>query len=78
MDVMDSVATGLVDPAIFERLQASIDGDARVREELRNILQRRERQGSPTPIQRQKNLPLMICRADYPVIAFSCTFGASS
>ncbi|KAI4238000.1 MAG: hypothetical protein L6R40_005811 [Gallowayella cf. fulva] len=48
MDVMDSVATGLVDPAIFERLQASIDGDARVREELRNILQRRERQGRIT------------------------------
>ncbi|KAL8683187.1 MAG: hypothetical protein Q9186_000799 [Xanthomendoza sp. 1 TL-2023] len=38
----------MVDPAIFERLQANIDGDGRVREELRNILQRRDRQGRTT------------------------------
>ncbi|KAI4151637.1 MAG: hypothetical protein L6R39_001976 [Caloplaca ligustica] len=34
----------MVDPAIFERLQANIDDDAHVREELRNILQKLERQ----------------------------------
>ncbi|KAL9582648.1 MAG: hypothetical protein Q9212_003170 [Teloschistes hypoglaucus] len=35
----------MIDPAIFEQLQANIDNDAQVREELRNILQRLERQG---------------------------------
>ena len=35
----------MVNPAIFETLQAKIDEDAQVREELRNILQVLEKQG---------------------------------
>ncbi|KAL9604003.1 MAG: hypothetical protein Q9219_000765 [cf. Caloplaca sp. 3 TL-2023] len=35
----------MVDPRIFEQLQANVDDDAHVREELRNILQKLERQG---------------------------------
>ena len=36
---------GMVDPTIFEQLQADIDDDSNVREEIRNFLQKRERQG---------------------------------
>ena len=36
---------GMVDPAIFEDLQAKIDEDTQVRDELRNILQTLEKQG---------------------------------
>ncbi|KAL9625307.1 MAG: hypothetical protein Q9204_007805 [Flavoplaca sp. TL-2023a] len=35
---------GMVDPKIFEQLQADIDDDSNVREEIRNFLQKRERQ----------------------------------
>ena len=35
----------MVDPAIFEHLQAKIDEDSAVREELRKILQTLEKQG---------------------------------
>lgn len=35
----------MVDPAIFEHLQAKIDEDSTVREELRKILQTLEKQG---------------------------------
>ncbi|KAL8833572.1 MAG: hypothetical protein Q9170_004187 [Blastenia crenularia] len=35
---------GMVDPAIFEQLQANIDDDTHVREEIRNVLQKLERQ----------------------------------
>ncbi|KAL8665193.1 MAG: hypothetical protein Q9202_002415 [Teloschistes flavicans] len=45
MAVSESITPGMIDPAIFEQLQANIDSDAQVREELRNILQRLERQG---------------------------------
>ncbi|KAL8802140.1 MAG: hypothetical protein Q9182_004006 [Xanthomendoza sp. 2 TL-2023] len=48
MDTVGSATSRTVDPAIFERLQANIDSDGRVREELRNILQRRDRQGRMT------------------------------
>ncbi|KAL8860347.1 MAG: hypothetical protein Q9178_003318 [Gyalolechia marmorata] len=41
-------APGIVDATIFEQLQADIDDDSLVREEIRNILQRRERQGKVT------------------------------
>ncbi len=37
--------TGMVDPAIFEQLQAKIDADVVVREQLRDILQQLEKQG---------------------------------
>lgn len=37
---------GMLDPIVFEKLQASIDEDAHTREELRNILQTLERKGS--------------------------------
>lgn len=40
-----STSFGMVNPAIFEHLQAKIDEDARVREELRNFLQDLEKQG---------------------------------
>ncbi|KAI4248648.1 MAG: hypothetical protein L6R42_009210 [Xanthoria sp. 1 TBL-2021] len=39
---------GMIDPAIFEQLQANIDDDSQLREEVRNILQKRERQGRMT------------------------------
>ncbi|MCJ1255209.1 hypothetical protein MMC24_003025 [Lignoscripta atroalba] len=39
---------GMVDPAIFEDLQAKIDEDTQVRDELRNILQTLEKQGRAT------------------------------
>lgn len=45
MAASESATPGMVDPAIFEQLQANIDSDAQVREELRNILQKLERQG---------------------------------
>ncbi|KAI4192586.1 MAG: hypothetical protein LQ350_008616 [Teloschistes chrysophthalmus] len=48
MAASESTTPGMVDPAIFEQLQANIDSDAQVREELRNILQRLERQGRNT------------------------------
>ncbi len=35
----------MIDPAIFEQLQANIDDDSHLRDEVRNILQKRERQG---------------------------------
>lgn len=35
----------MIDPAIFEQLQANIDDDSQLRDEVRNILQKRERQG---------------------------------
>ncbi|CAO1597717.1 Translin-1 [Xanthoria calcicola] len=35
---------GMIDPAIFEQLQANIDDDSQFRDEVRNILQKRERQ----------------------------------
>ncbi|KAI9858463.1 MAG: hypothetical protein M1824_004330 [Vezdaea acicularis] len=38
----------MVDPAIFVHLQAKIDEDSQVRDELRSILQRLERQGRTT------------------------------
>ncbi|KAI9777773.1 MAG: hypothetical protein M1839_008568 [Geoglossum umbratile] len=38
----------MIDQAIFKRLQAKIDEDAQVKEELRNILQALERQGRHT------------------------------
>lgn len=47
MAAAQNAAPGMVDPAIFERLQANIDDDAHVREELRNILQKLERQCTP-------------------------------
>ncbi|MCJ1365531.1 hypothetical protein MMC16_004654 [Acarospora aff. strigata] len=42
----DSTSFGMVNPAIFEHLQAKIDEDAQVREELKNILQTLEKQGA--------------------------------
>ncbi|KAL9016263.1 MAG: hypothetical protein Q9185_006385 [Variospora sp. 1 TL-2023] len=44
MAAAENAAPGMVDPKIFEQLQANIDDDGRVREELRSILQRLERQ----------------------------------
>lgn len=41
----DFAPKGMIDPAIFEHLQAKLDEDAQVREELRNIVQAMERQG---------------------------------
>ncbi|KAL8935417.1 MAG: hypothetical protein Q9216_005435 [Gyalolechia sp. 2 TL-2023] len=49
MAATQNAAPGMVDPAIFEQLQANIDDDARVREELRNILQKLERQAGGRP-----------------------------
>ncbi|KAF6240536.1 hypothetical protein HO173_001204 [Letharia columbiana] len=44
----DSVPKSMFSPAIFEHLQAKLDEDAQVREELRNIVQAMERQVSST------------------------------
>jgi len=44
---MSSAASqGMVSPAIFEHLQAKLNEDAQLREELRNITQSMERQGT--------------------------------
>lgn len=43
-----SVSEGMFSPAIFEHLQAKLDEDAQVREELRNIVQVMERQDRST------------------------------
>lgn len=40
----------MINPEIFEHLQTKLDEDAQVREELRNIVQSMERQGSVTHI----------------------------
>ena len=45
---MATTSLGMVNPAIFEHLQAKIDEESKVREELRNKLRELERQGSPT------------------------------
>lgn len=49
MAAADSASFGMVNPAIFEHLQAKIDEDARVREELHNFLQDLEKQGMLMP-----------------------------
>lgn len=36
---------GMVSPAVFEHLQAKLDEDAQVREEIRTMVQSMERQG---------------------------------
>lgn len=41
----DFAPKGMFSPAIFEHLQAKLDEDAQVREELQNIVQAMERQG---------------------------------
>jgi tRNA(Phe) wybutosine-synthesizing methylase Tyw3 len=41
----EQISAGMVNPAIFEHLQAKIDEDSSVREELRNLLQTLEKQG---------------------------------
>ncbi len=46
MTATNPTSFGMVDPTIFEHLQAKIEEDGSVREELRNILQVLERQGS--------------------------------
>lgn len=43
--IAESDSHALVDPAVFQNLQAKIDEDSSVREELKNILQTLERQG---------------------------------
>lgn len=45
MTANTSTSFGMVNPAIFEHLQAKIDEDVQVREEIRNILKVLERQG---------------------------------
>lgn len=45
MTATSPTSFGMVNPVIFEHLQAKIDEDAHVREELRDILQILERQG---------------------------------
>ena len=42
---METAPEDMFSPAIFEHLQAKLDEDAQVREELRNIVQIMERQG---------------------------------
>lgn len=44
----DSASKGAFSPAVFEHLQAKLDEDAQVREELRNIVQSMERQDRTT------------------------------
>ena len=46
----ESDSHALVDPAMFQNLQAKIDEDSSVREELKNILQNLEKQGMSTEI----------------------------
>lgn len=44
--IAESDSHALVDPAVFQNLQAKIDEDSSVREELKNILQTLEKQGT--------------------------------
>lgn len=46
MAAADSTSSGMVNPAIFDHLQAKIDEDAQAREELRKFLQDLEKQGN--------------------------------
>ncbi|KAA6408580.1 MAG: recombination hotspot-binding (Translin) [Lasallia pustulata] len=48
MAAADSTSSGMVNPAIFDHLQAKIDEDAQAREELRKFLQDLEKQGRAT------------------------------
>lgn len=50
--IAESDSHGLVDPAVFQNLQAKIDEDSSVREELKNILQNLEKQGMSSEIPR--------------------------
>ena len=46
MSSSDSLPKGTFSPGIFEHLQARLDEDSQVREELQNIVKSMERQGS--------------------------------
>ena len=50
MAAADSTSFGMVNPAIFEHLQAKIDEDAKVCEELSNFLRDLEKQGKLNPV----------------------------
>ena len=53
--IAESDPHALVDHAVFQNLQAKIDEDCSVREELKNILQNLEKQGMST-----ENSPYLI------------------
>ncbi|KAF2489856.1 Translin [Lophium mytilinum] len=61
--------SGMVDPAIFEDLQARIDEETTVREELREIVQSLEKQN--------KAVQFILARA-HSTPAYACTFGTST
>jgi hypothetical protein len=46
MASVGSASLGMVSPAIFEQLQTKLDEDSQVREELRNLVQSMEKQGT--------------------------------
>ena len=78
MAAADSTSFGMVNPAIFEHLQAKIDEDARVREELRNFLQDLEKQGKLETQQYQSLQADRTNRESYTVYTFASTFNTVS
>ena len=69
MASQNSVPKGMVSPAIFEHLQAKLDEDAQVREELRNIVQIMERQGIC-----QSTASDYLCLLNFPQTRLQCQF----
>ena len=67
---------GMIDPAIFEQLQSNIDDDSQLREEVRNILQKRERQGMCISLGDMKSLK--IGRPNDSIYPISRTLSARS
>lgn len=78
MAVADSTSFGMVNPAIFEHLQAKIDEDARVREELRNFLKDLEQQGELNANVSNSSCLPPGARKSYAVNTFAGTLNTSS
>jgi len=45
MATTSSTSQSMVDPTVFQNLQAKIDEDSQIRQEIRDIVQTMERQG---------------------------------
>lgn len=68
----------MIDPAVFVRLQENIDDDARVREELRNILQKLEQQGNLLDKKSRCRVADGCTSQDLSFAARSCTLNSGS
>ena len=75
--VMDTSSALLVSPEIFEHLQSKIDEDARVRDQLRDILQDLDKQGTSTLISVARVVQLTSSREGLAVYPCTSTFHGS-